>query len=89
MLAIEIDENVNRDRNIDYEIKRQKVIKQELGCKFIRIASDKEEFDSFRTTNKIFRHIKQSTKNTLLNNISTRLLKFKFKSDNIIESKAT
>ena len=88
MLAIDIDENVNRDRNFDYEIKRQKAIKQELGCKFIGIDYDKEESDSFRTTNKIFRHIKQSIKNTLLNNISTRLLKLKFKSDNIIESKA-
>ena len=88
VLTIEIDENVNSDRNIAYKIKRQKAIKQELGCKFIRIDSDKEKFDSFRTINKIFRHIKKWTKNTLLNNISTRLLKLNFKSDNIIESKA-
>ena len=88
MLTIEIDENINSDRNIDYKIKRQKAIKQELGCKFIRIDSAKKKFDSFRIINKIFRHIKQWTKNTLLNNISTRLLKLNFKSDNIIESKA-
>ena len=36
-LAIEIDENGHRDRNIDNEMKRQKTIEQELGCKFIRI----------------------------------------------------
>ena len=36
-LAIEIDENGYSDRNIDYEIKRQKVIKEEIGCKFIGI----------------------------------------------------
>ena len=59
---IEIDENRHSDRNIDYEIKRQKPIKQELGCKLIRIDPGKEEFDIFRAINKIFRHIKQSTK---------------------------
>ena len=39
-LAIEIDENGQSDRNIDFEIKIQKVIEQELGCKFIRIDPD-------------------------------------------------
>ena len=36
-LAIEIDENVHSDKNIDYEIKRQKAIEQESGSEFIRI----------------------------------------------------
>ena len=36
----------------------------------------------------MFTHIKQSTKKTLINNISTRLLGLEFKSDNIIKSKA-
>ena len=61
-LAIEIDENGHSDRNLEYEIKRQKAIEQELGCKFIRIDPDKEDFDIFRAINEIFRHIKQSTK---------------------------
>ena len=39
-LAIEIDENGHSDRNIDFEIKIQKVIEQELCCKFIRIDPD-------------------------------------------------
>ena len=60
--AVEIDEKRHSDGNIDYEIKRQKPIKQELGCKFIRIDPDKEDFHIFRAINKIFRHIKQSTK---------------------------
>ena len=34
--AIEIDENRQSDINIDYQIKRQKVIGQELNFKFIR-----------------------------------------------------
>ena len=45
--------------------------------------------DIFTTINEIFRHIKQSTKLTLINKISTRLLGLGFKSDNIIiKSKA-
>ena len=39
-LAIEIDENGQSDRDIDCEVKRQKAIVQELGCKFIRIDPD-------------------------------------------------
>ena len=35
-LAIEINENGHSDRNIDYEIKRQKAIERERGCKFIQ-----------------------------------------------------
>ena len=50
------------ERNIDYEIKRQKGIEQKLSCKFIRIDPDKDDFDIFRAINEIFRHIKQSTK---------------------------
>ena len=36
-LTVDIDENRQSDRTIDYEIKRQKAIEQELCCKFIRI----------------------------------------------------
>ena len=39
-LEIEIDENGNI---IDYKIKKQKVIEQELGCKFIITDPTKEE----------------------------------------------
>ena len=46
-LAREIDENGHSDRNIDYGIKRQKVLEQELGCEFIRIDPDKEDFFIF------------------------------------------
>ena len=41
-LEIDIDENGHSDRNVDYEIKRQKAIQQEFGCKFIRIDPDKK-----------------------------------------------
>ena len=55
-LAIEIDENNHSNRNIDYEIKRQKAIEQDLGFKFIIIDPHKEEFDIFKAINEIFRH---------------------------------
>ena len=61
-LAIEIDENERSDRNIGYELKRQKTIEQEFDCKLIRIDPDKEDFDIFRVINEVFRHIKESTK---------------------------
>ena len=44
-LAVEINENGHSDRIIDYEIKRQKTIEQELGCEFIRIDLDNKDFD--------------------------------------------
>ena len=56
-LAVEIDENGHSDRNIDRKIKRQRVIEQELGCKFIRIDPDEEDFDIFRAINVVFRQI--------------------------------
>ena len=41
-LPIETDEYGHSNKNIAYEVKRQKVIQQELGCKFIRIDPDKK-----------------------------------------------
>ena len=86
-LTIEFDENGHRDRNIEHKIKRQKTINQELGCKFIRNDPDKEEFDIFKTVNEIFRHVKQSAKKTLINKISSILLRLEFISDDITKSK--
>ena len=42
-LAIETYENFYGDRNINYEIKKKKETK--LGCEFIRIDPDKEDFE--------------------------------------------
>ena len=61
-LAIEIDNNGHSDRNIDYEIERQKAIEQELGWKFIRVDPEQKDFDIFRAINEIFRHIKNRLK---------------------------
>ena len=64
-LTVDIDENRQSDRTIDYEIKRQKAIEQELCCKFIRIG----KWNMIKTINEIFRHSKQSLKKTLINKI--------------------
>ena len=60
-LAIEVDELGHNDRNIDYEIQRQKAIEKELGCVFIRINPDEENFNIFKAINEIYRYIKKST----------------------------
>ena len=45
-LAIETYENFYGDRNINYEIKKKKKKKEKkLGCEFIRIDPDKEDFE--------------------------------------------
>ena len=58
-LVIEINENGHSNRNMNYRIERQKAIEQELGCAFIRIDPDKEDFDIFQAINEIFGQIKQ------------------------------
>ena len=68
-LAIEIDEKEHSNKILTAKSK-EKAIEQELDCKFIRIDSEKEDFDLFKTINEIFRYIKLSTKKTLINKIS-------------------
>ena len=51
--TIEIDVNGHNDKIINYEIKRQKVIEQQPSCKFIRLNSEKEDFDTFKAINEI------------------------------------
>ena len=79
-LAIEDYELSHNDRNIDYEIQRQKAIEKELGCIFIRTDPDK-------AINEIHRHIKKSTKNFFINKISKILLELEFRSNHSIITK--
>ena len=67
------------ERNIDYEIKKQKAIEQKLSSKFIRNDPDEKDFDFFGTINEIFRHIKQSSKKTLIKKMWTILSGLEFK----------
>ena len=87
-LAIEVDELGHNDRNIDYEIQRQKAIEKELDCAFIRINPDEENFNIFKAINEIYRHIKKWTKKSLIDKISKRLLELEFKSNHSIITKA-
>ena len=73
-LAIEVDELGHNDRNIDYEIQRQKALERELNCVFIRINPDEKDFNIFKEINKIHRHTKKSTKKSLIDDLSKRLL---------------
>ena len=86
-LAIEVDELGHIDRNIDYELQRQRAIEKELGCVFIRINSDEKDFNIFKEINKIHRHIKKSTKKFLIDKISKRILKLEFKSNHSVITK--
>ena len=69
-LAIEVDELGHNDRNIDYEIQRQKALERELNCVFIRINPDEKDFNIFKEISKIHRHIKKSTKKSLIDDLS-------------------
>ena len=85
-LAIEVDKLGQNDRNIDYEIQRQQTLERELNCVFITINPDAVDFNIFREINKIHRHNKKSSKKSLIDKISTRLLELKFVSDHLIKS---
>ena len=73
-LAIKIDELDHNDRNINYEIQRQRALERELNCVFIRVNPDAVDFNIFREINKTHRHIKKSSKKSLIDKISKRLL---------------
>ena len=86
-LAIEVDELGHTNRNINNEIERQKALEKELNCVFIRINPDEKDFNIFKEINKIHRHIKKSSKKSLIGKISKRLLELEFKSNHSIKSK--
>ena len=44
-LAVEIDEKGHTDRDLIFEEERQKALEKKLNCKFIRINTDRENFD--------------------------------------------
>ena len=54
---------------------------------FIRINPDEKNFNIFKEINKIQRHIKKSTKKSLIDDLSKRLLELEFKSNQSIKSK--
>ena len=77
-LTIEIDEQGHNDRDIDYEIRRQKKLEKKLGCKFIRSNLGKIQ-------NYIIKSTKKITKKSTINDVK-ELLKTasEFKNSDII-----
>ena len=75
------------DRDFEYEKSRQLMIEKKLGCKIIRINQDIADFDIYRLINQMRMHIKQSTKKSLIDNLSKRLLWLEFTSNHSIKSK--
>ena len=62
-LEIEVDELGHADININNEIERQKALKREFNCVFVRTNPDEKDFNIFKRINEIYRHIKKILKN--------------------------
>ena len=73
-LAIEVDELRHADRNLNNEIERQKALEGERNYVFIKINPNEKDFIIFKEINKIHRRIKKSTKKSLIDDLSKRLL---------------
>ena len=56
-LAIECNKNDHKDGDINYEIVRQKLIEDQLNCKFIRYNPDAKDFTIEKILNNIFQYI--------------------------------
>ena len=61
-LAIEVNESRHADGNLSNETEREKAPEKESNCVFIRINLGEENFNIFKETSKIHKHIKKSTK---------------------------
>ena len=89
-LAIEVDEKGHTDRPKNKEEEEEKAIEKELGCEIIIINPDGNDFDICVEVGKISNHInksneqltkestEKSTKKSLLDKISKRLLELEF-----------
>ena len=61
--AIEVDKFGHCDRNIECEKERERILKEEFACVFIRINPDEGPyFNTNGAMNKIIRYIKESMK---------------------------
>ena len=87
-MAVEIDEKAHLDRNEDKDKKREKEIKEELDFEFIiRINPSKVCFNINIEFGKIHNHIiestkKKITKESLIDKLSSELLRLKLKINN-------
>ena len=61
-MSIECDEFDHRDRDIRYDVERQKHIEKLLNCTFVRFNPDAKNFCILEVVNKIFVQIKSFSK---------------------------
>ena len=85
-LGIEVDEYNHERRNSNYEKSRQLMIESH-GITIIRTNPDAADFDMNKLINQIYTHIIKSTKKSLIDDLSKRLLELEFKSNYSIKSK--
>ena len=91
---MEVDEQGDNDRDIDYEIKRQKAIEKNFYCKFVRINPDEKDFNIFVEiceiqsfiVKSIEKSTKKSNKKSLVDKLSNKFLQLGTKSNNPIEN---
>ena len=75
---------------------REKALERELNCVFIRTDPDAPNFSMLREINKIYKNInqvtkqqtEQKTKESVIDNLSSELLKLEFKKNDSIKSKS-
>ena len=80
-----MDENGHKDRNIDYEIKRQKAVERERDCEFIRIKPGEKNFDMDIRIDKIPNYIVKPSKKLSTDKIK-KTTRIKCKSDHLIKT---
>ena len=85
-LGIEVDEYNHRYRDPNYEESRQFMIESH-GITIIRINPDDADFNTNRLINQIYTHIVKSTKKSLTDDLSKRLLELQFKSNHSVKPK--
>ena len=90
-LAVQVDEKRQTGTDERKENARQEKIKEELDCKFKRINPDERDYDEYVKFGDIKNHIsesnKKSTKKSLIDDLSKRLLELEFEENQSIKSK--
>ena len=79
-LGIEVDEYNHEGRNSNYEKSRQLMIESH-GITIIRTNPDAADFDMSKLINQIYTKIIKSSRKSLIDDLSKRLLELKFKSN--------
>ena len=93
-LGIEVDEYNHKHRDLDYEQSRQFMIESH-GITIIRTNPDDANFNMNKLINQMYTHIikstkkqtNESTKKSLIDDLSKRLLELEFEKHNSIKSK--